>query len=200
MEIVWSALGLILLGGLPVCLWLVVRRSRRRTARVAAQRVAPIVPATSPVTVWQNRKANAALAIFFAYLLAGFSRSVLVDGSWLSGVFALLFAAMVVFFGRHALQRAPALVIDGDGLTIGKSRRRVCWDQVEQLRVCEGRFLNAVNDHSLECEIRPATADRPTTRSRESISIQLNWLSMSWNDILQAIEQRCGHRVPVEQE
>jgi hypothetical protein len=197
MAVVWTILWFVIVGGLLGCLWLIVRRSRRRAARIAAQLAEPIVPAHNRVVVWRSRKANAAFGVFFAFLLAGSIQSLLHGRLWLALV-VLLFGWLCVFYVRRAVQRGPALVIDGDGLTVGSSGRSMRWEDVQDLAVREGHSSYGVANYTLVGEVKQRGPDASEPATNEPIDVDLDYPSMSWNDIVEAIEQRYGRRLPVE--
>jgi hypothetical protein len=117
---------------------------------------------------------------------------------------------MFVFFARRALRRGPVLVLDGEGLTVvaeaGKGRR-IRWGDVDAIYVNERPGVYGIERHTLVCRVRRsasasvqpnAIADPIGGADEEPVELPLEMLSMDWNDVVKAIQDRLGRRVVLD--
>lgn len=190
MQVVAGILVLALLGGLLYALWEIFRNARRRSRRIAAQLSEPIVAASSPLVVRNNRKLNAACAVFMALLAANGLEAAL-SGSTsavIAGVLlAALFGWIALRFARCALEGEPVLVVDGGGFST-PSTGRIPWDVVAQVRVRDRKGRYGESYYGLVFELT-------TEAGREDVEVDLQMLSMRWNDVAAEVQNRLGRRL-----
>ncbi len=188
MQVIAGIAVIGLLGGLLYALWAVIRRSRRRTRRIAEQLGRGIEPTSTRLIVRRNRKATAAFTLFFAYLAAlGISQG-LASGSSGGTVFGLVAALLSALALRLTMDRAPVLVLDGHGFETRKAGL-IPWDTVDEVRL-EG-WKGYVTHYELCFKLKE------DARLDEDVTVPLDWLSPRWNDIVEGVQDRFGQRVSV---
>ena len=118
------------------------------------------------------------------------------------GLLSLSFAPLAVFYARGAIRRRPRLIVDGDGLTVVPFEKTIRWGEVEQqIYLRQRRVGFGLSFHDLVIEPRPrvsGVAAQPQLSARGqggSITLELETLSMSWNDVAAAVQARFGRRI-----
>ena len=106
--------------------------------------------------------------------------------------FAFLPAWSAAFYGRRALLHRPVLAIDGNGLTVGNPARTVPWQDVRQVRLVEYTRIYGVTRHRLDWEI-----ERGDGTGSDELSVPLEMLSLPWNEIVVAVQDRLGRHVVI---
>ena len=127
--------------------------------------------------------------MFFAWLLALAIRTMLLGDAPVGIVIGLLAVWGIVHFVRLSVHETPVLMVDGDGFWT-PSEGRLPWDAVEQVRVDEWSS-RGVSHYDLIFELAA------WAHHQEDVEISLSMLSMSWNDIVAAVQARIGRRVMI---
>jgi hypothetical protein len=190
------ALGVIdvgIIAGLAWSLWFVFAHGRRERRRTEEQLAAPLAKTDSMVVIRPNLKASVFYALFFGWLTLGTVAKAGEDtaggGSVTLALVAVLLGALAVYYGRRALLRRPVLAIDGRGMTVG-SAAAVPWGDVYHVEVVAYRTVVGVTQHRLVFDI--AGEDSTGIDQR---TIQLEMLSLPWDEIVIAVQNRMGRRV-----
>ncbi len=178
------------------CLWLIVRRARRRAERIADQLAGPIVPTGDLLLVKRNRRVALAWAVLFVLFGPGMAAKA---GSYNLALGIAAGVALVTIFFVHvqmALQRRPVLELDGDGMRITPSGKVIPWTSVEDLWIEEARAVFGLRRHTLRCDYYQATTATPghtgTGIDLATARLPLETLSTPWNDVVSAIQVRFG--------
>jgi hypothetical protein len=206
-EIALSVIDIAIMGGLLWSLWFVWHSSRRRTKRIKDELAGPITPTADAVLVGRNRKAVVPGVVILT-LIAIRAASEMADETALAVIIVLICGASAYGLARIGLARGPALIMDGKGMTINPfgrlipSRKLIPWESVHGVWVEERRGLYGISRHELTCEYEPdgSPADELNSQrtTAERVTLPLDTLSMPWNDITQAIQDRLGRRVVLE--
>ena len=206
-EVALSIIDVAIIGGLLWSLWFVVHTSRRRSARITEQLAGPITPTSESVQVGRNRKAVLPGVVLLG-LVAANGATEIADETALALIIVLICGAGVYGLARMGLARGPALVLDGKGMTINpfgrlvRSRTLIPWESVSRVWVEERRGLYGISRHELNCEYEAGDtpADEPSLGgpTAEKVTLPLDMLSMPWNDIVRAVQDRLGRRVVLE--
>lgn len=153
--------------------------------------------------VMSNKRWSLGFAVFFGILtVAGVAREL--AGHNIGGLIVVLVffggpLAFCLWWGTH---RRPLLVIDDHGLTEGRSGRRVSWDGVAMVSVGTRRGLFG-ESHDLVVKLAHDKGAPPERRrfvmtnanNPDELTVNLDLLSMSWNEVMSAVEQGFGQRV-----
>jgi hypothetical protein len=191
-QTILAIIDIALISGLVWSLWFVMHSGRRRTRRIADQLAAPIVRTTAPLVIGINRKEwIASTAPMILMTVVGLEAVVI--GKTATGLLLLVIGVPLLFAGgREMLRRRPVLALDGNGITVmpwkgmtlWPTERFVSWDSIGDAWVKERKSFG-VTRHELVCELVPP----------EEIEVPLERLSMPWNDVVSAIQDRLGRRV-----
>ena len=171
---------------------MVVRWSRRGTTRIAEQLAEPITQATGVVSVRYDRRPALVGGVVLAVMAASAVHWGLTAHASSDVLVLIAVGAFVAIEGRNALRRRPVLALDESGMAV--SGRFLPWDKVDAIWVDETRGLWGISRHSLALEAREL-AGLPASPSK--LTVPLDPLSMPWNEIVKAIQDRFGKRVAV---
>jgi len=163
-----------------------------------------VTPLAAPgrTVVMHHRRRALGSAVFFGVLtFAGVGRE-LTSHSTVGVILALVvFGGPFVTFLIWGTRDRPVLMIDQDGLTLGRSGRRVRWETVAVVRVSGNRGLFG-ESHSLIVTLNTDVApDAPrrfiTTNANDpdELEVNLDLLDIPWTEVVAAVERASGRRV-----
>jgi hypothetical protein len=191
-----SVLGGILvfavIGGLLWSIWLIIRRSKRRTRRIDEQLRGEIVPTSSRLVIRTSHKENTAFAVFFGVFVGDGVEALVLGRIALGLVLIIGFGPFAILYVRRAVQRRPELVVDGDGISVGSPSNAIPWEEIEHVRLRERHLGFGLSLHEL------VFLPSPRAIHPGEITLQHEHLSMSWNDVAAAVQARFGRRILAE--
>jgi hypothetical protein len=182
--------------GLLWSLWFVFAYGRRERTRIPQQLAAPLSKTDARVIVRPNLKASVFYTLFFGWLTVAAAGKAVESNAARGGV--VLVALVFVFgwlaarYGTRALLRRPVLALDGRGMTVGISTHAIPWHDVHDVRLVEYRTVVAASRHRLECDISLADGT-----GIAALAIELEMLSLPWQEIVVAVQNHMGRRVTV---
>lgn len=148
-----------------------------------------------------NRRRSVRAGVFFGVLAVSAGVREISEhatiGFWVAMIF---FGVPAMIAGVAARRDRPALVVDGESITMCRSKRVVRWDAVAAGRVHVERGLFG-ESHQLVLTVvqHGATAPRrfimTNANNPSQIGIDLDWLSIPWTEVIAVIEERSGSRV-----
>ncbi len=193
-ELVLAIIDIGIIAGLLWSLWFVFAHGRRERKHIAEQLAAPLEESDERVVVRANFKASVFYALLFGGLAVAVAvRAVETNAGGESLVLALcgvLMAWLAGSYGKRALLRRPVLSVDGAGLTVGWPARTVPWRDLQQVRLVEYRSAFGVTRHRLACQVA-----REDGAGIDQLTIELELLSLPWNDVVVAFQNHMGRRV-----
>jgi hypothetical protein len=159
--------------------------------------------ASDRVTVGANRRRSLAWGLFLGVIAVGGAGRAITAHS-LSGlaIDLIVVAAPCVFYLQRALIGRTLIVIDAHGFTDCRSGRTVDWAEIETARANTHQGLFGL-DHSLRLVLKPRPHGPSTKRrfittnatSEDEVEVSLDQLSMSWEEVADAVEAKLGHRL-----
>jgi len=195
-ELVLAIIDVGIIGGLLWSLWFVFAHGRRERKRIAEHLAAPLEESDAHIVVRANFKASIFYALFFGWLAVAVAiRAVETSADGETLVLALsaaLMAWLASGYAKRALLRRPMLSVDGNGLTVGWPARTIPWRDLQQVRLVEYRSAFGVTRHRLACEVA-----REDGTGSDQLAIELELLSLSWNEVVVALQNHMGRRVAV---
>jgi hypothetical protein len=132
-----------------------------------------------------NRKLFAFAVLFFGVMGIGVVTRELSNGTVGVAVgIVILFGGLIAYYARGLLRRGPAIVVDADGLVDRRSGRTVRWATMHRivLRKRQGAFGEY---HHLVF----------TAITGEVVDVSIDQLSLGWQAIVSAVEERAGRSV-----
>lgn len=154
----------------------------------------------TPIDITSNRLKAAVGVTVFGFI----GVAVVVESIPHGGVGGIAIGVIILAgafaFALRVLTGSRGLVIDDDGLTLGRSGRRVSWDEISvaRIRVHQGPFGES---HELVVTLENGDKAAPrkliTTNATatDELTVALDGMSLSWSQIVEIIEARSGRRV-----
>lgn len=195
-ELALAVIDIGIVAGLLWSLWFVFAHGRRERKRIAEHLAAPLVKTDDRVVVRPDLKGSLFFTVLFGWLaFAAVGKAV--ESKPGGGGVVLVAAALglgwlAALYGKRAVLRRPVLALDGHGMTVGSSSHTIAWHDVHDVRLVEYRTVVGASRHRLVCDVSRADGTGIVT-----LAIELETLSLPWDEIVVALQNHTGRRVAV---
>lgn len=142
-------------------------------------------------------------ALFGVVLIGGAMRSI--DASNVLGVLivVIFIGPLFVLFATRLLQRRPTLILDDNGITVGRSRQVIPWETIFEAYLLERQgfvvfhklmlTIQGENEPQREANLSELRTSKVAV---QTIEVSLDQLSMSWGEIVKLVQDRLGQNIP----
>lgn len=147
-----------------------------------------------------DRRRSAGWALFFGLITVLVAAHAVTIHSVTELIIALVVSGLpFAFFGSWAVRRRPALVIDPNALTDGRSGRVVPWANVRTLHVGIRRGLFGEGHHLVLTLANSGSARRQfiatNANNSDEVDINLDLLSVRRDEVVNLVERASGQTV-----